>query len=380
MGREFRRASADRRATIEPSMNEGRRSGIGLRLYSVGIGFATVFAAACVAGNPSVVPAISPSPAQMTPAPVSNSEPSAVEGVLGAAVTVAGRFTLTVVSAQTLVAAPAEKPAAGYRFVAIGIELIALRDGLLIDDSVLGVRDTTHRLFKAVGARQEPAIELPTTLADGEIASGFQTFELPVGGNYRVVVLGTDGASLAIIDTVSIAAAPTPTPGPPRAPTPKPVVAGSTPRPAVARATPAPAHPPTSGWTAAAQVTAAAYKGDVFATYDQAVRQANYEIAIAGFTTPGDTPAERAARIKNAIMVAAYNLMLRINSHFLFMNNNPPATCFADAYQADVTAGTALWTAAKSLFDNPGEGDLSGAMPARDAFLGSLDGYFSDCR
>lgn len=157
------------------------------------------------------------------------------------------------------------------------------------------------------------------------------------------------------------------------APAPPPPIGGG-------RVPAAPAPPAASDWTAAMEVRAAAYKGDARATYDQAVRTANYEIAIAGFTSPGATPEERAARIAGAKMMAAYNLMLAIQAHFNFMNFNPPAACFIDAYHADVDAGSALVASAQAMMDSQGVGDLSSGLPGRDAFLAGLDSYFSDCQ
>lgn len=72
--------------------------------------------------------------------------------------------------------------------------------------------------------------------------------------------------------------------------------------------------------------------------------------------------------------------MLAISAHFTFMNNNQPAACFVDAYQADIKVGNTLWAAAKAMFDSGGQGDLSAAMPAREAFLANLDSYFADCK
>ena len=174
----------------------------------------------------------------------------------------------------------------------------------------------------------------------------------------------------AILPIGSLAPLPTPTPRPTPAPRP-------TPRPTT---TAGGGGSSGSGWTASAKLTAAAYKTDAYATYDAAVREANYEIAIAGFQAPGMTPAEMAARVEQAKMKAAYDLMLVINSHFGFMNSNRPAACFADAYAADIKLGNAIWAAAKYMLDHQGSGDLSGTESGRKTFLNRLDGYFSDCR
>jgi len=66
--------------------------------------------------------------------------------------------------------------------------------------------------------------------------------------------------------------------------------------------------------------------------------------------------------------------------HFYFLASNPPATCFADAYQADMEAGNALMAAARALADPASTTDLSVAEPVRIPFVQSLDSYFSDCQ
>ena len=149
----------------------------------------------------------------------------------------------------------------------------------------------------------------------------------------------------------SLAPLPTPTPRPTPRPTARPK-----PKPTAVAGSGASSG---SGWTSAAKITATAYKTDAYATYDSAVREANYEMAVAGFQDPGLTAAERSARVAAAKMQAAYNLMLVINSHFGFMNSNRPAACFADAYAADIKVGNAIWAAAKYMLDNQGSGDLA---------------------
>jgi hypothetical protein len=127
------------------------------------------------------------------------------------------------------------------------------------------------------------------------------------------------------------------------------------------------------------QARAESDKAHVTATYDQAVRTANYQIEVAGFTAPGTTPAERAAHIAYAKMLAASDLMLAIAAHFEWMNTNPPARCFADSYAEDIECGTFLWSVAEGIIDTECDGDLSPAMASRETFLAALPGYFGDC-
>lgn len=166
---------------------------------------------------------------------------------------------------------------------------------------------------------------------------------------------------------------PTPTPRPTARPTPPPA--------------PAPAPPLAGGggggsaFVAYNPILATAYRADVELTYVNDMQYANYQYAIAGFTAPGTTPEERAARIEEAKLEVAYFIATSINEHMTFLGSKTPSTCFVDAYMADIALGQAFFNAAKYMSQHHGDdaGLLAAAFDVRDPFLTALDGYFSDC-
>ena len=322
-------------------------------------------------------PTASPEP---TPAAQSIVEPSSTKAVLTGeirlALTVPGELEVRLVSAQTR-ADPASG-LAGYRFVAFGFEIRALRDGLAINEKTFQVRDGTRRLYEAVEGGATPAIHLPLTLSKDKSAKGFLTFEIPWGGLYKVVVAAEDGSVIAEIESSEIADARRPTPALTQRPSP-------TSRPRITST--GSGGTSGSGWTQAAYETAVAWQSSASATYLGTLRSTLWSLAYMDSCGPGRTPAECAAgRAEGAVELAPAKTLLAL--HLSWMNKHPAARCFQDAYAADraVASAYGAWIAGwwPSGDYTPGGRaqllDLENIDVKADTFFSITAAYFSDCR
>jgi hypothetical protein len=195
------------------------------------------------------------------------------------------------------------------------------------------------------------------------------------------------GWALAITGPMPVASTPVPVAAaPPAGPT-----AGNPAPPA-----PASQPEPGSGWNEDAYWTAMDYLESVESTYVYAIPNALWDAGAKLFGARCDwvqTPVESAECQKD--MVASIGVPIRdaTTAHLDFMRRNPPAPCFADAYEADKRAANAYLGAAESLlltldvlepdaydaaFDAWDAGIDSGKSLSED-LLANMDAYLADC-
>lgn len=192
-------------------------------------------------------------------------------------------------------------------------------------------------------------------------------------------------------------AMPTPTPKPTREPAKSNEPAGSAVPDPVVVATPeptqrpsptpqAPAPTPVTGWDEEAYTTALAYLDSLDATYPL-VSARVIELAYFGGCLPGSA-VEECAAAREAGALLADPATAALNRHVAFMDSNPAAPCFVDAYAADRALADrylgwlATWAPLGGDGTPAGRAQLQRAEQLNAdfrAFFAAVDGYFADC-
>jgi hypothetical protein len=140
-----------------------------------------------------------------------------------------------------------------------------------------------------------------------------------------------------------------------------------------------------SDWTYAAYLTAIAWRSEALATYSDVGYNA-FKLANATIGAPGTSPEELAAWIEEAELFYLNPSYAALDAHLAWLNANPAATCFRDAYQADQNLAAAYRSWLQGWFpaggNNTGQGRaqiyaLNEIERSRDALFAT--DWFSDC-
>ena len=163
---------------------------------------------------------------------------------------------------------------------------------------------------------------------------------------------------------------------------------GATPLATSPRTTPTPLPPtpaPTSDWTYSAYLTSVAYTNDVNFTYTVLIPDALWDSAakLFGVYCQYSTGEAIAACEIQYMEEIGHGVLEPAKNHLAWMMENPPASCFSDAYAADRAVAKAYIKAANFLlsWDTAGWDAWIGTADARKrTFLNDFASYFRDCR
>ena len=155
--------------------------------------------------------------------------------------------------------------------------------------------------------------------------------------------------------------------------------------------TPRPTARPTtsSAWTQAAADTAVAWEQSVSSTYGGSLGSTLWDLAYlsSGGCVPGASEEECAAAKENGALISksAYAIL---NPHVSFLDKNPAARCFQDAYKADRAVAMRYlgwlsawgpWGGNETPMGQAQIYELRTIDTQLNAFLSKLNSYFSDC-
>jgi len=331
-------------------------------------------------------------------APEATSIPLA--GSFGRELRIAGVGTIVVRSAS-LWTAPSQRAAPGYRFVAVGITFTATGSDVHLAAASFRLVDRTLVTYALLPKGAAPTLKLPAIVSRGQSVEGQLTFEIPYGGDYSLQFTPSPADPVALVGIPKIDPAPTATPivAPTIAPIVAPVVV-----PPVAPTTaptPTPANPvvahgaiPTaapsggsagpgsggSGYTQAEYETAIAFENLVDEDYNIEIPNAERDAAAKLAGTYCQGAIDHSACLAAEVTSITGPMEAAANAELTFMQDNPPAACFAAAYAADRAVANAYVVAAADIRDTMVMGpSVQKADAMAESFLARFEGYFHGC-